>query len=121
MPKISTASGSGTANGSGAASGSPTTGGSAILGKLIGGQRLVGKKEKVPAYVTAETLNRLRNTVVALQKFDDGDAEVPVSLSSYVEEAILAALDRDEREYNDGKPFKQRRQRNLKTGPPVQR
>ncbi|MGW7460963.1 hypothetical protein [Streptomyces sp. NPDC054797] len=120
MPKIPTASPN-TTSGAGPTGGSPTTGGSAILGKLIGGQQLVGKKEKVPAYVTAETLNRLRNTVVALQKFDDDDAEVPVSLSSYVEEAILAALDRDEREYNGGQPFKQRRQRNLKSGPPVQR
>ncbi|MFH8642324.1 hypothetical protein [Streptomyces goshikiensis] len=121
MPKISTASSSDTANGSSPANGSPTTGGSAILGKLIGGHQLTGKKEKVPAYVTTETLNRLRNTVVALQKFDDDEAEVPVSLSSYVEDAILAALDRDEREYNEGRPFKQRRQRNLKSGPPVQR
>ncbi|MEF2530024.1 hypothetical protein [Streptomyces sp. CS62] len=58
--------------------------------------------------------------MVALQKLDDDDAEVPVSLSSYVESAILAALDRDEREHNGGLPFKQRRQTKLKSGPPVQ-
>ncbi|MEV5598938.1 hypothetical protein [Streptomyces sp. NPDC052496] len=95
-----------------------------ILGKQLGGERLTeeaGKKEKVPAYVSAAVLNRLRNTVVAMQRIDDEDAEVPISLSSYVEAAIVAQIRRDEREYNGGQPFKQRRQRNLKTGPPVQR
>ncbi|AVI00047.1 hypothetical protein C5L38_33750 (plasmid) [Streptomyces sp. WAC00288] len=92
-----------------------------ILGKELGGQAPVspGTKEKIPAYVTPDTMNRLRNTVVALQRIDDEDADVPVSLSAYVEAAVLERIRRDEREYNGGKPFPQRRQKNLKTGPPV--
>ncbi|GAA5083314.1 MULTISPECIES: hypothetical protein [Actinomycetes] len=92
-----------------------------ILGKELGGQAPTspGTKEKIPAYVTPDVMNRLRNTVVALQKIDDEDAEVPVSLSAYVEAAVLAQIRRDEREYNGGNPFPQRRQKNLKTGPPV--
>lgn len=95
-----------------------------ILGKALGGERLtteVGKKEKVPAYLSADAMNRLRNAVVALQRIDDEDADVPVSLSSYVEAAVLAQIRRDERAYNNGAPFPQRRQKNLKTGPPVQK
>lgn len=91
-----------------------------ILGKELGGQAAKpGTKEKIPAYVTPEVMNRLRNTVVALQRIDDEDADVPISLSAYVEAAVLAQIRRDEREYNTGNPFPQRRQKNLKTGPPV--
>ncbi|MFI7020163.1 hypothetical protein [Streptomyces sp. NPDC050164] len=93
-----------------------------ILGKELGDkapQAAPGSKEKIPAYVTPDVMNRLRNTVVALQKLDDEDADVPVSLSAYVEAAVLAQIRRDEREYNSGNPFPQRRQKNLKTGPPV--
>lgn len=92
-----------------------------ILGKELGGQAPAspGTKEKIPAYVAPDVMNRLRNTVVALQKIDDEDAEVPVSLSAYVEAAVLAQIRRDERAYNEGNPFPQRRQKNLKTGPPV--
>ncbi|MCX4632712.1 hypothetical protein [Streptomyces sp. NBC_01443] len=74
---------------------------------------------RAPAYVTPDVMNRLRNAVVALQRIDDEDADVPVSLSAYVEAAVLAQLRRDEREYNNGAPFPQRRNKNLKTGPPV--
>lgn len=92
-----------------------------ILGKELGGQTPAspGTKEKIPAYVTPDVMNRLRNTVVALQKLDDEDADVPVSLSAYVEAAVLAQIRRDEREHNSGNPFPQRRQKNLKTGPPL--
>jgi len=47
------------------------------------------------------------------------DADVPVSLSSYVEAAVLAQIRRGEREHNNGQAFPQRRQKNLKSGPPV--
>ncbi|MFG2236175.1 hypothetical protein ACGFNX_40335 [Streptomyces sp. NPDC048723] len=92
-----------------------------LLGKELGGQSPSGPgtKEKIPAYVSPETMNRLRNAVVALQRIDDEDADVPVSLSAYVEAAVLAQLRRDEREYNNGAPFPQRRNKNLKSGPPV--
>lgn len=92
-----------------------------ILGKELADQAPAkpGTKEKIPAYVTPEVMNRLRNTVVAMQRIDDEDAEVPVSLSAYVEAAVLAQIRRDEREYNGGNPFPQRRRKNLKTGPPV--
>jgi hypothetical protein len=89
-----------------------------VLGKRLGPIPTEGKKEKVPAYMTGEALNRLRNAVVALQKLDDDDADIPVSLSAYVEQAVLERIERDELTYNNGQPFKQRRQRNLKTGPP---
>ncbi|MDN3262870.1 hypothetical protein QWJ26_24300 [Streptomyces sp. CSDS2] len=92
-----------------------------ILGKELGAHvpAKPGTKEKIPAYVTPEVMNRLRNTVVALQRIDDEDADVPVSLSAYVESAVLEKIRRDERHYNNGNPFPQRRQKNLKTGPPV--
>lgn len=92
-----------------------------LLGKELGAQKTSapGTKEKIPAYVSPETMNRLRNAVVALQRIDDEDADVPVSLSAYVEAAVLAQLRRDEREYNNGAPFPQRRNKNLKSGPPV--
>ncbi|MDX3025409.1 hypothetical protein [Streptomyces acidiscabies] len=95
-----------------------------ILGKELGDkapQAAPGTKEKVPAYVTPDTMNRLRNTVVALQRLslDDEDVDEPISLSAYVESAVLAQIRRDEREHNSGNPFPQRRQKHLKTGPPV--
>ncbi|MEU2378705.1 hypothetical protein [Streptomyces misionensis] len=88
-----------------------------ILGKELGDkapQAAPGAKEKVSAYVTPDTMNRLRNTVVALQRLslDDEDVDEPVSLSAYVEAATLARIRRDEREYNGGNPFPQRRQKN---------
>ncbi|MEU2078601.1 hypothetical protein [Streptomyces sp. NPDC013489] len=93
-----------------------------ILGKELGDkapQAAPGTKEKVPAYITPDTMNRLRNTVVALQGLAvlDDDVEAPLSLSSYVEEAIIEKLRRDEREHNSGNPFKQRRLKKLKSGP----
>jgi hypothetical protein len=95
-----------------------TTGGSAILGKLLGGQQNAGKKEKVPAYVSVDLLDRLRNTVVGLQRDPEVDAP-PVSLSSFVEAAIEVAVRQAEDEYNGGRPYPQRPHRHLKTGPPV--
>ncbi|MFG2715280.1 hypothetical protein ACGFX2_32670 [Streptomyces goshikiensis] len=84
-----------------------------LLGKELGAQKSgPGAKEKIPAYVSPETMNRLRNAVVALQRIDDEDADVPVSLSACVEAAVLAQLRRDEREYNAGSPFPQRRNKN---------
>ncbi|WP_073747336.1 MULTISPECIES: hypothetical protein [unclassified Streptomyces] len=95
-----------------------------ILGKQFSGAApqaaAPGSKEKVPAYVTPEVMNRLRNAVVHMQGLAalDDDVEAPLSLSAYVEEAIVEKLSRDERLYNNGNPFKQRRLKNLKSGPP---
>jgi hypothetical protein len=94
-----------------------------ILGKEFGGktpQAAPGSKEKVPAYIHPDVMNRLRNTVVALQGLAvlDEDVDAPLSLSAYVEAAIVEKLRRDEREHNKGNPFRQRRQKHLKSGPP---
>ncbi|MFB8314730.1 hypothetical protein ACFC5T_40430 [Streptomyces sp. NPDC055961] len=98
--------------------GTRTTGGSSILGKLIGGQQVPGGKTKVPAYVNNELLERLRNTVVGLQR--DPRVEVPpVSLSSFVEAAILLAVEAAEEQHNAGRPYPMRPNIKLKTGPPV--
>jgi hypothetical protein len=99
--------------------GGKTVGGSSVLGKLIGGgQQPVGRKEKIPAYVDSDILNRLRNTIVALQSMPD-EGERPHSLSSFVEAAVLAAVVEAEAEFNSGRPFPQRRRAQLKSGPPI--
>jgi hypothetical protein len=108
---------SGDPKGAGAGPG-PTTGGSSILGKLIGGQQVPGGKSKVPAYVNNELLERLRDTVVALQR--NPSVEVPpVSLSAFVEAAIASAVEEAEEQFNDGDRFPARPNAKLKTGPPV--
>ncbi|MFJ9412490.1 hypothetical protein [Streptomyces sp. NPDC101393] len=107
---------SGGSSGSGA--GRQTTGGSSILGKLIGGQQVPGGKSKVPAYVANDLLDRLRNTVVGMQR--DPAVEIPpVSLSAFVEAAIEAAIEEAEEQYRDGRPYPPRPNARLKTGPPV--
>lgn len=94
------------------------TGGSSILGKLIGGQQVPGGKSKVPAYVSNEVLERLRDTVVGLQR--DPFVEMPpVSLSAFVEAAIVAAIGAAEEEFNNGHRYPPRPHARLKTGPPV--
>ncbi|WKK27820.1 hypothetical protein QZH56_37165 (plasmid) [Streptomyces olivoreticuli] len=104
-------------SGAGNGSGGPTAG-SAILGKLIGGQQSAGSKTKVPAYVSEATLERLRNTVVGMQR-DHGVEQPPVSLSAFVEDAILAAIKDAEDTYNQGEPYPERPNPRLKTGPPI--
>ncbi|EDY43221.1 hypothetical protein [Streptomyces sp. SPB074] len=105
----------GTSESAGAAQ---ATGGSSILGKLIGGQQVPGGKTKVPAYVNNELLERLRNTVVALQR--DPQVEVPpLSLSAFVEAAVAVAVEEAEERYNGGAPFPARPHAKLKTGPPI--
>ncbi|MFC9223141.1 hypothetical protein ACFT8W_20850 [Streptomyces hygroscopicus] len=98
--------------------GGRTTGGSSILGKLIGGQQVPGGKTKVPAYVTNELLERLRDTVVGLQR-DPGVETPPVSLSAFVEAAIELAIEEAEEQHNGGRRYPPRPNRHLKTGPPV--
>ncbi|MEU5163382.1 hypothetical protein AB0G74_27750 [Streptomyces sp. NPDC020875] len=106
------------ASGPGSGAGRQTTGGSSILGKLIGGQQVPGGKSKVPAYVNNALLDRLRDTVVALQRSPRVEVP-PVSLSAFVEAAIEAAVTEAEAEYNDGDRFPPRPNAKLKTGPPV--
>ncbi|MFF7258581.1 hypothetical protein [Streptomyces microflavus] len=72
-----------------------------------------GGKSKVPAYLTDTLLDRLRNTVVALQ---GGDRTV--TLSSFVQDAVAAAIQEAEGKHNGGRPFPPRR-KELKTGPPI--
>lgn len=99
--------------------GGQTTGGSKILGSLIGDQQHpVGGKSKVPAYLTNDLLERLRNTVVGLQR-DPEVEEPPVSLSSFVEDAVQRAIEQAEEEHNNSRPYARRPNRNLKTGPPI--
>ncbi|MBZ3918155.1 hypothetical protein [Streptomyces acidiscabies] len=106
------------ADSSGGGAGGRTTGGSSILGKLIGGQQVPGGKSKVPAYVTNDLLERLRDTVVALQR--NPDVEIPpVSLSAFVEAAIALAVEEAEEQHNGGRRFPSRPNAKLKTGPPV--
>jgi hypothetical protein len=109
--KSDDSSGSGT-------SGGRATSGSNILGKLIGGQQVPGGKSKVPAYVSHDLLDRLRNTVVALQRNPSVDVP-PVSLSAFVEAAIQLAVEEAEEEHNDGRRFPPRPNAKLKTGPPI--
>ncbi|MFB7584567.1 MULTISPECIES: hypothetical protein [Streptomyces] len=113
--------------GSGNANGKPpakteagAVGGSGILGKLIGapGGQVPGGKSKVPAYVTNELLERLRDTVVGLQR-DPNVETPPVSLSSFVEAAIALAVEEAEEQHNGGRRYPPRPNAKLKTGPPV--
>ena len=98
--------------------GNTSVGGSNVLGRLIGTDQPTGKKEKVPAYLSVELLDRLRNTVVGLQR-DPGVDEPPVSLSAFVEAAVEAAVRQAEEEHNGGRPYPARPHTKLKTGPPV--
>ncbi|MEU7206087.1 hypothetical protein [Streptomyces sp. NPDC045470] len=98
--------------------GAQATAGSSILGKLIGSQQAAGGKTKVPAYVNNELLDRLRNTIVGLQR--DPDVQMPpLSLSAFVEAAIEAAVEEAEEQHNGGRPYPPRPHAKLKTGPPV--
>jgi len=101
-------------------SGMPFPGSGGVLGKLLGGSvpEQSGKKEKVPAYIDVADLDRLRNTVVALQR-DPNVAEPPVSLSAFVAAAVMLAVEEAEETYNGGRPFPARPNQKLKTGPPV--
>ena len=114
MGKIGSGSGNGRAkNDSGA------VGGSGILGKLIGGAgQTPGGKSKVPAYVNNDLLERLRDTVVGMQR-DPNVTTPPLSLSSFVEAAIALAIEAAEEQHNDGRRYPPRPHTKLKTGPPV--
>ncbi|MEU4273289.1 hypothetical protein [Streptomyces sp. NPDC026092] len=65
-----------------------------------------GGKVKVPAYITNESLDRLRNTVVALQG-DDPPAKPARSatLTSFVQAAITAAMKQAKEKHNGGRAF----------------
>ncbi|MER5641894.1 hypothetical protein ABT095_33780 [Kitasatospora sp. NPDC002227] len=99
--------------------GNPSTSG--VLNKLLGSSlpEQSGKKEKIPAYISVEDLDRLRNTVVALQRNPEV-AEPPVSLSAFVAAAVMLAVEEAEETYNHGRPFPARPNAKLKTGPPIQ-
>jgi hypothetical protein len=110
--------GGGDAGAANATGGAQRTGGSSILGKLIGGGQSTGGKTKVPAYVSNELLERLRDTVVGMQR-DPGVEIPPLSLSAFVEAAIAAAVEEAEERHNGGRRYPPRPHTKLKTGPPV--
>lgn len=116
MPKIGSVPG----NGQPPAKTDPgAVGGSGILGKLIGGGgQAPGGKSKVPAYVSNDLLERLRDTVVGMQR-DPGVETPPVSLSAFVEAAIALAVEEAEEQHNGGRRYPPRPHAKLKTGPPV--
>jgi hypothetical protein len=103
-------------NGTGSAT--AQTSGSGILGKLLGDQPAAARKEKVPAYLPVDLLDRLRNTVVGLQRDPQVEAP-PVSLSAFVQAAVEAAIEEAEERHNGGLPYPPRPNARLKTGPPV--
>ncbi|MFH8520271.1 hypothetical protein ACH4CE_35410 [Streptomyces gelaticus] len=119
MPKIG-GSGSGDAGAKDKSGGTGVVGGSGILGKLIGdgGGQAPGGKSKVPAYVNNDLLDRLRNTVVGMQR-DPGVLLPPVSLSAFVEAAIELAVEEAEEQHNGGRRYPPRPNAKLKTGPPI--
>ncbi|WP_301129023.1 hypothetical protein [Streptomyces cacaoi] len=82
------------------------------------GGRTAGTKSKLPAYVADELLERLRNTVVGLQRSPEVKTPPP-SLSAFVATAIETAVKEAEEEHNSGRPFPPRPHRRLKTGPPI--
>jgi hypothetical protein len=78
------------------------------------------KQEKLPAYAPHWLIERLRNTVVALQRMPGAEAEAPATLSELCQTACLREVRRLEAEYNNGEPFPARAKRKLRTGPPIQ-
>jgi hypothetical protein len=101
------------------AGGGRTTGGSKILGKLMGDQPgTVGGKTKVPAYLSNDLLEELRDTVVGMQR-DPSVENPPVSLSAFVEDAVQRAVEEARDQYRDGRRYPPRPNAKLKTGPPV--
>jgi hypothetical protein len=95
-------------------------GNNSVLGNLLsGGAESTGRKEKLPAYIPSDLLDRLRDTVVALQRTPSVE-QPPLSLSSFVEAAVQRAVEDAEAEYNKGQRFPTRPHRHLKTGPPIQ-
>ena len=76
------------------------------------------KQEKLPAYAPHWLIERLRNTVVALQRLPEADA--PDTLSALCQQACLREVQRLEAEYNDGAPFPERTRRKLRPGRPIQ-
>lgn len=104
--------------GEGATAPTHHTSGSGILGKLLGEQPAAGRKEKVPAYISVDLLDRLRNTVVGLQRDPNVD-NPPISLSAFVEAAIETAVEEAEELHNGGRRYPPRPNQRLKTGPPI--
>jgi hypothetical protein len=78
------------------------------------------RNEKLPAYAPHWLIERLRNTVVALQRLPQAADDAPATLSELCQTACLREVQRLEAEYNDGAPFPERARRKLRTGRPIQ-
>jgi hypothetical protein len=78
------------------------------------------QNEKLPAYAPHWLLERLRNTVVALQRLPQAAEDAPATLSELCQTACLREVWRLEAEYNGGAPFPVRARRKLRTGRPIQ-
>lgn len=100
----------------------PSTQQAGVLDDLIGTapppEPAGSKQEKLPAYAPHWLIERLRNTVVALQRLPEADT--PDTLSGLCQQACLREVQRLEAEYNNGEPFPERRRRKLRTGRPIQ-
>ncbi len=101
----------------------PSTQQAGVLDDLIGTAPPPGptgsKQEKLPAYAPHWLIERLRNTVVALQRLPEA-ADAPDTLSGLCQQACLREVQRLEAEYNNGAPFPERTRRRLRTGRPIQ-
>jgi hypothetical protein len=80
---------------------------------------VVDRNEKLPAYAPHSLIERLRNTVVALQRTPEAE-DAPATLSELCQQAVLREVQRLERKYNDGNPFPERSRKRLRTGRPIQ-
>jgi hypothetical protein len=78
------------------------------------------QNEKLPAYAPHWLIERLRNTVVALQRLPQAAEDAPATLSELCQTACLREVRRLEAEYNGGAPFPVRARRKLRTGRPIQ-
>jgi hypothetical protein len=78
------------------------------------------QNEKLPAYAPHWLIERLRNTVVALQRLPQAADDAPATLSELCQTACLREVQRLEAEYNGGEPFPVRARRKLRTGRPIQ-
>ena len=78
------------------------------------------QNEKLPAYAPHWLIERLRNTVVALQRLPQAADDAPATLSELCQTACLREVRRLEAEYNGGAPFPVRARRKLRTGRPIQ-
>ncbi len=69
---------------------------------------------QVSAYIDADIVERAKNLIVALRDHPKG----PSNLSAFANEAFRREVLRLEKAHNDGQPFPQRREDELRAGRP---